>query len=76
MSGIAISSYSGKFEIADYQGNFSQINDCIGSIQQQDTYGATYNYIAILRPDRKGYAYLQIQGDDLTVAILEHVDSK
>ena len=76
MSGIAISSYSGKFEFATYQGNFSQINNCIGRIRQQDAYGVTYEYIAILRPNRKGYAYLQTQGDALTVAILEHITAK
>ncbi len=76
MSGIATSSYSGKFETAAYQGNFSQINNCIGRIQQQDAYGVRYNYIAILRPNGKGYAYLQIQGNELTVAVLEHRESQ
>ncbi len=72
MSGFATPSYSGKFETATYQANFSQINNCIGRIQQQDAYGVRYNYIAILRPNGKGYAYLQIQGDELTVAVLDH----
>ena len=76
MSGVAISSYSGKFEVATYQGNFTQINNCIGRIRQQDAYGVSYDYIAILRSDSKGYAYLQTQGDALTVAILEHIESK
>ena len=76
MSGVAISSYSGKFEVARYQGKFTQISNCIGRIQQQDAYGVTYDYIAILRTDSKGYAYLQTQGGALTVAILEHIESK
>lgn len=76
MSGVAISSYSGKFEVATYQGNFSQINNCIGRIQQQDAYGVRYNYTAILRPNGKGYAYLQTQGDELTVAVLDHINSQ
>ena len=76
MSGVAMSSYSGKFEISEYQGNFLQVNNCIGKLQQQDAYGVTYDYIAILRSDGKGYAYLQTQGNALTVAVLNHIDSQ
>lgn len=76
MSGVAMSSYSGKFEIAAYQGNFLQVNNCIGKIQQQDIYGVIYDYIAILRSDGKGYAYLQMQGNALTVAVLDQINSQ
>ena len=76
MSGVAMSSYSGKYEIASYQGNFLQVNNCIGKIQQQDAYGVTYDYIAILRSDGKGYAYLQTQGNTLTVAVLDKINSQ
>ena len=72
MSGVAIASYSGKFEAATYQGKFTQTNNCIGSIRQQDAYGMTYNYIAILLSNGKGYVYLQTQDDALTLAVLEH----
>ena len=73
MSGHAISSYSGQFEEATYQGNFTRIDNCIGSIKQQDSKGVSYAYVAILRSDGKGYAYLQTQGNALTVAVLDRV---
>ena len=73
MSGHAISSYSGQFEKATYQGNFARIDNCIGSIKQEDSKGVSYAYVAILRSDGKGYAYLQTQGNALTVAVLDRV---
>lgn len=74
MVGLAISSYDGKGEVAAYQGQFTQDDNCIGRIRQQDDRGVTYAYATILRSDGGGYAYLQTQGDDLTVALVERVD--
>ena len=71
MVGLAISSYDGIGEVAAYQGQFTQVDNCIGQIRQQDDRGVTYAYAAILRSDGLGYAYLQTQGDDLTVATVE-----
>ncbi len=74
MNGVAMSSYSGKDEVATYQGQFTQTDNCVGRIDQQDSNGVPYSYIAILRPNGKGYAYLQTQGDSLTVAVLNRID--
>ncbi len=71
MAGIAVSSYAGEAEVAAYQGRFTQDNNCIGRIRQQDAKGVNYAYATIIRSDGKGYAYLQTQGDDLTVALLD-----
>lgn len=71
MAGLAVSSYDGAGEVAAYQGRFLQDDNCVGRIRQQDARGVNYVYAAILRSDGKGYAYLQTQGDDLTVALLE-----
>lgn len=71
MAGLAVSSYNGANEVATYQGEFVQKDNCIGRIRQQDARGVSYVYAAILRSDGGGYAYLQTQGDDLTVALLE-----
>ena len=71
MVGLAVSSYDGAGEVAGYQGRFVQDENCIGRIHQQDDRDATYSYTAILRSDGSGYAYLQTQGDDLTVALVE-----
>ena len=73
MVGLAISSYDGAGEVAAYQGQFTQDENCIGRIRQQDARGVTYAYAAILRSDGAGYAYLQTQGDDLTVAFVDKV---
>ena len=73
MVGLAISSYDGSGEVAAYQGRFTQEENCIGRIRQQDDRGVTYAYAAILRSDGQGYAYLQTQGDDLTVALVERI---
>ncbi|EAQ69377.1 MULTISPECIES: hypothetical protein [unclassified Synechococcus] len=70
MAGLAVSSYGGKAEVAAYQGRFTQEEGCLGRIRQQDAKGVTYAYVAILRSDGQGYAYLQTQGDGLTVALL------
>ena len=67
MAGLAVSSYDGAGEVAAYQGRFLQDDNCVGRIRQQDARGVNYVYAAILRSDGKGYAYLQTQGDDLTV---------
>jgi hypothetical protein len=75
MVGLAVSSYDGTGEVAGYQGRFIQDENCIGRIRQQDDRGATYAYTAILRSDGSGYAYLQTQGDDLTVALVEKSES-
>ena len=75
MVGLAVSSYDGAGEVAGYQGQFIQYENCIGRIRQQDDRGATYAYAAILRSDGSGYAYLQTQGDDLTVALVEKSES-
>ena len=71
MVGLALSSYNGAGEVAAYQGKFTQDENCIGRIRQQDDQGVTFAYAAILRSDGLGYAYLQTQGDDLTVALVE-----
>ena len=71
MVGLAFSSYDGLEEVAAYQGKFTQDENCIGRIRQQDDQGVTFAYAAILRSDGSGYAYLQTQGDDLTVALVE-----
>ena len=71
MVGLAFSSYDGAEEVAAYQGKFTQDENCIGRIRQQDDQGVTFAYAAILRSDGSGYAYLQTQGDDLTVALVE-----
>ena len=75
MVGLAVSSYDGAGEVAGYQGQFTQDDNCIGRIRQQDDRGVTYAYAAILRSDGSGYAYLQTQGDDLTVALVEKSES-
>ena len=75
MVGLAVSSYAGAGEVAAYQGRFTQDDNCIGRIRQQDARGVTYSYVAILRSDGGGYAYLQTQGDDLTVALLDRVSA-
>jgi hypothetical protein len=71
MVGLAVSSYDGAGEVAGYHGQFTQKENCVGRIRQQDDRGVTYDYVAILRSDGSGYAYLQTQGDDLTVALVE-----
>jgi len=71
MVGLAFSSYDGAGEVAAYQGKFTQDENCIGRIRQQDDQGVTFAYATILRSDGSGYAYLQTQGDDLTVALVE-----
>ena len=73
MVGLAVSSYDGSGEVSAYQGEFTQQENCIGRIRQQDDRGVTYAYAAILRSDGEGYAYLQTQGDDLTVALVERI---
>jgi len=73
MVGLAVSSYDGSGEVAAYQGQFTQNENCIGRIRQQDDQGVTYAYAAILRSDGEGYAYLQTQGDDLTVALVGRI---
>jgi hypothetical protein len=75
MVGLAVSSYDGAGEVAAYQGQFTQDQNCIGRIRQQDDRGVIYAYAAILRSDGGGYAYLQTQGDDLTVALVEKLGS-
>ena len=75
MVGLAVSSYNGAGEVAGYQGQFTQDENCIGRIRQQDDRGVIYAYSAILRSDGSGYAYLQTQGDDLTVAFVEKSES-
>ena len=73
MVGLAVSSYDGSGEVSAYQGEFTQQENCIGRIRQQDYRGVTYAYAAILRSDGEGYAYLQTQGDDLTVALVGRI---
>ena len=73
MAGLAVSSYDGDGEVAAYQGRFLQDDNCVGRIHQRDARGAKYSYAAILRADGTGYAYLQVQGDDLTVALLDRL---
>ena len=73
MVGLAVSSYDGSGEVAAYQGQFTQDENCIGRIRQQDDRGVTYAYAAILRSDGQGYAYLQTQADDLTVGLTERI---
>lgn len=75
MAGLAISSYGGSGDVAAYQGRFTQEEGCIGRLRQQDAKGVTYVYLAILRSDGRGYAYLQTQGDDLTVALLRREET-
>jgi hypothetical protein len=74
MVGLAMSSYGGTSDVAAYQGRFTQEQGCQGRIRQQDAEGQTYAYVAILRSDGQGYAYLQTQGDALTVALLNRED--
>ena len=73
MAGLAVSSYDGAGEVAAYQGRFLQDDNCVGRIRQQDARGVNYVYAAVLRSDGTGYAYLQTQGDDLTVALLDRI---
>lgn len=73
MAGLAVSSYDGAGEVAAYQGRFLQDDNCVGRIRQRDARGVDYVYAAILRSDGMGYAYLQTQGDDLTVALLDRM---
>ena len=73
MAGLAVSSYDGAREVAAYQGRFLQDDNCVGRIRQRDARGVDYVYAAILRSDGMGYAYLQTQGDDLTVALLDRM---
>ena len=49
MAGLAVSSYNGANEVATYQGEFVQKDNCIGRIRQQDARGVSYVYAAILR---------------------------
>ena len=73
MEGLAVSSYDGADEVAAYRGRFVQADNCVGRIRQRDDRGVDYEYAAILRADGMGYAYLQVQGDDLTVALLDRL---
>ena len=73
MAGLAVSSYDGARDVAAYQGRFLQDDNCVGRIRQRDARGVDYVYAAILRSDGMGYAYLQTQGDDLTVALLDRM---
>ena len=71
VAGIAIIANGGKSQVSAYQGRLIMDPDasCIGRLRLQDAKGITYVYVAILRSDRKGYAYLQTQGSKLNVGL-------
>jgi hypothetical protein len=70
--GLALTSNGGRLERASYSGSLKLGADCLGTMHQQDTEGAVYNYKVLLLSRGKGYVYLQTDPNDMTLGLLQH----
>ncbi len=71
VKGLALSSYDGKIESLDYSGTINAKPNCTALIKEVDSLGVPYTYKAIILSGGRGYIYLQTQGKDLTLGLLE-----
>ena len=71
--GEAISSYNGRQEQASYTGEIKAQEGCWARLTETDTKGVDYNYHAVLLTGGRGYIYLQMNANDLTLGLLERV---
>ncbi len=74
VKGLALSSYNGKIESLNYRGTINAKPNCTALIKEVDSLGVAYTYKAIILTRGRGYIYLQTQGKDLTLGLLEKED--
>jgi hypothetical protein len=71
--GLAVSSAGGSGEVAAYRGQATVAADCSATLRRQDAAGGTTSYVAVIRSDGRGYAYLQTQPDRISLGLMQRV---
>ena len=71
VQGLALTSNNGAIESLNYTGNIEVEPNCTARIKEVNSQGVPFTYRAVVLSDGKGYIYLQTEGEDLTLGILE-----
>lgn len=71
--GLAVASLASKGEVLACRGQVSLEESCLGSMRHQDAKGRIVTAAGVARSDGKGYATLQNQPDQLSLALFDRV---